>query len=182
MDMITIVILFALLCVPIVLGWLAKSTFRVHRGPTSCSACKYALSGHESKDLHITGKCPECGCTLSDKSVFLQDATYHKPARLWIVIPCITLLLVPPALIAWVVLGFFVGLGWEVAGVIVTIAFPFVVVWAIRASQKQTKKLAGDALPLPTKQDPPIDPVRATMLIANYLNNQAPPPSTPPPA
>lgn len=179
---VTILLLAALLCLPILLGRLAKGKRAVHKGVTSCAACMYDLSGHDVSQLHITGKCPECGCTLSKNSVFLKGALYCKPASLWIAAPCIALLLVPPSIIAWIVLGFFLRLGWEFAGILIAIIYPLLVTFAVRTSQEQSREqaLSSEAKPIPESREASLDPIYTTMHIANYLENH--PPSPPPTA
>lgn len=178
----TILFLAGLLCLPILLGRLASGKRTLHKGSTSCASCMYDLSGHDISRLHVTGKCPECGCTLSENSVFLKGALYYRPPNLWVAVSCIALLLVPPALIMWAVLGFILRLGWDFAGLLMMIAYPLIVTFAVRTSQEQSRQnsVSLGAQLMPEPDDAPPDPIRATMHIANYLENH--PPSPPPPA
>ncbi len=183
MDMFIGILLFiGILCVPIILGYLANGKMKKHNGSTACAACHYDLSGHDLSQAHLTGKCPECGCVLSENSVFRTGALYHKPASLWVAVPSIALLLVPPTMLAWVMLAFMLDMGRDFSAVIVSLAFPFVVFFAAKVSQRQSLDIAAKqhAHAFPSRQDSPDESnIRATMHIANYLQNQPPPPSPP---
>lgn len=183
MDWLTLFIFAFIFGAPIVLGAHVIDRYKTHKGATSCRKCGYELTGHVESSPVPHGQCPECGVLLNHETVLISEYTYGKPAKKWIRIPAFVLLLSP--------VSFLVTLGLENH-----FAIPLYFSWpvmilacmgvgyyfhkeAMQELDAIKKKNANLILPPQRTESERDHTIRATMHIANYLQNQ-PPPTAPP--
>lgn len=183
-DLLSAILILGFLSLPLILGWLVIDRYKTHRGATSCRKCGYELTGHIESSPFPQGLCPECGITLSDDTVLVSEYTYGKPAKKWIRIPAFILLLSP--------VSFLITLGLEEY-----FAIPLYVSWPVMIAAstgvgycfhkeamlelEEVKKKNGKLILPPQPEEATRGrTIRATMHIANYLENH--PPSPPPTA
>ncbi|MFO0832752.1 MAG: hypothetical protein U0637_13050 [Phycisphaerales bacterium] len=88
--------------VPIGLGLLATGRTRRYRGPTTCSACRYELTGIDGRVDH----CPECGARLEGDGTIKAGAERFFEHPRWVRFPAVLLLLAAPLGVLWVLCRF----------------------------------------------------------------------------
>ena len=183
-DLLSAILILGFLSLPLILGWLVIDRYKTHKGATSCRKCGYELAGHVESSPVPQGQCPECGVPLNDETVLISEYTYCKPAKKWIRIPAFVLLLSPVSFLVTLGLENYFSIplyaSWPVmilASMGVGHCFHSEATQELDAVKKKNAKLI---LPPQQPESSRDRAIRATMHIANYLENH--PPSPPPTA